>query len=206
MLFALSTGHQIGLAAMGAAFVVFSLASSFVFPRFNPDFPTKKGLRWYLPLSGAFFIAMMAAILILAKEKKTAEASSGSTTEATTTAAGTTTTETGGGMLTSGPYANGDAAAGKTVFLVNGACGSCHTLKAAGSTGTIGPPLDALAEDAAKAGQALGGYTVSAILHPPPAYVPPGYPTNVMPTTFGTSLTKKQIADLVAFLDESVGP
>jgi hypothetical protein len=30
--------------------------------------------------------------------------------------------------------------------------------------------------------------------------VPPGFPTNVMPTTFGSSLSAKQLADLVAFL------
>ncbi|MBS1882025.1 MAG: cytochrome c [Actinobacteria bacterium] len=34
------------------------------------------------------------------------------------------------------------AAEGKTVFTTN--CGSCHTLQAAGTTGTIGPDLDEL--------------------------------------------------------------
>ena len=38
-------------------------------------------------------------------------------------------------------YKNGDATAGKQVFLTAG-CTGCHTLKAAGSTGTIGPNLD----------------------------------------------------------------
>jgi uncharacterized cupredoxin-like copper-binding protein len=35
----------------------------------------------------------------------------------------------------------GDPAAGKAIFLSSG-CGSCHTLAAAGSSGTIGPNLD----------------------------------------------------------------
>jgi mono/diheme cytochrome c family protein len=37
----------------------------------------------------------------------------------------------------------GDAGAGKGVFASAG-CGGCHTLKAAGSTGNIGPNLDQL--------------------------------------------------------------
>jgi mono/diheme cytochrome c family protein len=54
------------------------------------------------------------------------------TTEATTTTP-TTTTGAGGGA--------GNAAAGKAVFTSAG-CASCHTLKAAGSNGTVGPNLD----------------------------------------------------------------
>ena len=194
MLFGLTTGHEIALAAMGGAFIVFALASSFLFPSFIKDFPTKKGLRWYLPLSGLFFIAMMASILMFAKEKKEAAAATGPVS----------TTTTGGGNLTSGPYANGDASAGKTVFTTAG-CGACHTLKAAGTTATVGPSLDDLMDDAQHAGQSLGDFTLSAILKPPPAYVPPGFPTNAMPTTFGSSLSKKQIADVIAFVDDSAG-
>jgi len=37
-------------------------------------------------------------------------------------------------------FANGDPDKGKPVFAAN--CTSCHTLKAAGSTGTVGPNLD----------------------------------------------------------------
>ena len=35
-------------------------------------------------------------------------------------------------------------ALGKQIFLVKAGCGSCHTLKDAGSTGTVGPNLDQL--------------------------------------------------------------
>ena len=38
-------------------------------------------------------------------------------------------------------------ASGETVFADN--CASCHTLEAAGSSGTVGPNLDSLAPDAA---------------------------------------------------------
>jgi mono/diheme cytochrome c family protein len=40
-----------------------------------------------------------------------------------------------------GPTLKGDPAAGKTVFQSAG-CTGCHTLKDAGSTGTVGPNLD----------------------------------------------------------------
>ena len=35
----LSTGHKIGLATVGGAFIVFALVSSFVLPQRNPSFP-----------------------------------------------------------------------------------------------------------------------------------------------------------------------
>src|SRR5579871_3617870 len=203
MLFALSTGHEIGLAVTGALFITFALVSSFVLPRFNPDFPTKKGLRWYLPLAGCFFIAMLAAVLVFGREKKEASAA-GSTPAATTTAPSTSTGSSGASAAPSPPYAGGDATAGKAVFASAG-CSACHTFKPAGSTGTVGPNLDDLASYAKQAGEGLGNYTVDAIIHPPAKYVPSGFPTNAMPTTFGTSLKSKQIADLVAFLDGSSG-
>jgi cytochrome c6 len=57
-----------------------------------------------------------------------------STTTSTTTTAAPTTTSGGGSSPT---------AAGKQVFASAG-CGGCHTLKDAGTTGTLGPNLDAL--------------------------------------------------------------
>jgi outer membrane protein assembly factor BamB len=58
------------------------------------------------------------------------------TVPTTSTGTTTTTTTTGGG-----------AASGKTVFTSN--CGSCHTLNAAGTSGTVGPNLDQLKPDEA---------------------------------------------------------
>jgi cytochrome c6 len=62
-----------------------------------------------------------------------------STTAATTTAAATTQATTTAPTTTGGNA--GSAAAGKAIFATAG-CASCHTLKAAGSHGTIGPNLD----------------------------------------------------------------
>ena len=61
----------------------------------------------------------------------TAETTTAETTTAETTTAGTTTAAAGGG----------DVAQGKQVFETAG-CTSCHTLKDAGATGTVGPNLD----------------------------------------------------------------
>ena len=58
---------------------------------------------------------------------------------AATTAAPTTTSAAPGGAATGGSA----TAAGKKVFASAG-CASCHTLKDAGATGTIGPDLDQL--------------------------------------------------------------
>jgi mono/diheme cytochrome c family protein len=44
---------------------------------------------------------------------------------------------------TGGPVKGGNATAGKKLFLAEARCGSCHTLKDAGSRGTVGPNLDA---------------------------------------------------------------
>ncbi len=97
------------------------------------------------------------------------------------------------------PNLTGNPTAGKAVFTSAG-CAGCHTYAPAGSKANVGPNLDDLPTYAAKAGEPLVPYTHDAIVNPPPKYVPPGYPTNVMPTTFGQSLSQQQLADLVAFL------
>ena len=73
MAFALSTGHQIALGAMGAAFIIFSLVSSFVLPQRNPNFPGR-ARNLYLVVCVAFFLAMMGAVLVFGVEEKEAEA------------------------------------------------------------------------------------------------------------------------------------
>jgi cytochrome c551/c552 len=95
----------------------------------------------------------------------------------------------------------GSATNGKAVFAANG-CASCHTYTPAGASGKIGPDLDMLAAYAKKANQPLADFTQTAITSPPPSYVPPGFPTNVMPTSFGTTIKPQDLADLVAFLTQ----
>jgi cytochrome c551/c552 len=196
MIFALSTGHKIGLATTGAVFIIYSLVSAFVLPARNPNFPGRF-LKPYIGLSILMFLAMISAVLIFGKEPKAASAAAPaaatSTAGATTTSGATTTTAAG---------AAGDPTAGKAVFSSAG-CSACHTFKPAAATGTIGPDLDNLAAYAQKAGVPLAQFTHDAIASPPAKYVPPGFPTTVMPTTFGSSLSAKQLTDLVAFLTQS---
>jgi mono/diheme cytochrome c family protein len=140
----LSTGNKIGLIAVAAVFILFALASSFVLPVLNPNFPGR-GLGWYVAVCVLFFVAMMAAVLVFGKEKS--EATGSEQPAAATTTQTQNQTQTQQGSTSSAPPpaapAQGDASAGKAVFASAG-CGSCHTLKAAGSTGTIGPNLDDL--------------------------------------------------------------
>jgi len=90
------------------------------------------------------------------------------------------------------------AQAGKAVFTNNG-CGACHTLTAAGTSGKVGPDLDKLATYAKQAKQALDAFVRTSIVDPN-AYVQPGYPKNVMPQSFGTSIPKQQLDALVTYL------
>jgi mono/diheme cytochrome c family protein len=119
------------------------------------------------------------------------------TSASTTTAPATTsaaTSSTGGTTA-----AAGNAAAGKAVFAANG-CGSCHAFKAAGSSGAVGPDLDTTpAADAKKVNMELAAFLRESIVNPN-AYVASGYPKGVMPQAYGTSLSKTQLDDLVAFL------
>jgi mono/diheme cytochrome c family protein len=82
-------------------------------------------------------------------------------------------------------YKNGDATAGKQVFETAG-CKGCHTLKAAGATGTVGPNLDQAKPPLSKVvTQVLNG-------------------GGAMPPFKGT-LSSKQIADVAAFVVTSTG-
>ena len=109
------------------------------------------------------------------------------------------TPQTVEGTLPTTPQVKSDPAAGKKLFTAQG-CNACHTFTPAGSKATIGPDLDNLAADAQKAGQPLADYTQTSITDPN-AYIVPGFPKGVMPTTF-SSLSDQQLADLVAFLTQ----
>jgi hypothetical protein len=61
----LSTGHEIGLIVVAAVFIAFALASSFLVPRFKPDFPGPAGLSVFVIASIVVFGAMVAAINFL---------------------------------------------------------------------------------------------------------------------------------------------
>lgn len=90
--------------------------------------------------------------------------------------------------------AKGNPAAGKKLFADNG-CGGCHTFKAAGANGKIGPNLD----DVLKGKDAE---FVKTSITDPNAEIASGFQPNIMPQNYGSQLTSEQIADLVAFLTQ----
>jgi cytochrome c553 len=115
-------------------------------------------------------------------ETETTETETTETTETETTETETTeTTET-----ETTPAGEGDPVAGKEVFLGASACGGCHVLADAGSSGTVGPNLDesqpnfALVVDRVTNGQ------------------------GAMPS-FSGSLSEQQIADVAAYVSSAAG-
>ena len=101
------------------------------------------------------------------------------------------------GTVASGPtfpivpafHLKGDSTKGKSVFASAG-CGSCHTLAAAHSTGTIGPDLDSLKPDyRAVTAQVTNG----------------GAPMNGTMPSFKKTLSTQQIADVAAYVVDSTG-
>jgi hypothetical protein len=58
----ISTGHEIGLIVVAAVFIAFALASSFLVPRYKPDFPGPSGLSVFAIASLVLFGLMIAAV------------------------------------------------------------------------------------------------------------------------------------------------
>jgi cytochrome c oxidase subunit II len=97
-----------------------------------------------------------------------------------------------GSVKTETTAVKGDPAAGKEVFNAQG-CGSCHTFEPAGSTGNVGPNLTEALKDKDAA-------FIQQSIVDPNAVIAPGFQPNIMPQTYGSQLSAKQLADLVAFL------
>jgi uncharacterized cupredoxin-like copper-binding protein len=76
---ALSTGNKIGLALVGAAFIVFALVSAFLVPALRPDYPTRRGLPAFLTLTVALFVGMMFAVFFFGRESEEGHAEAGAT-------------------------------------------------------------------------------------------------------------------------------
>jgi mono/diheme cytochrome c family protein len=130
--------NEIILAVAAVLLVGFSLVVALVVPRRRPDFPGDRlGL---FTLVGVLLVAgMLVTVEVYGGEEKEATAAQGSSGETSTGPAPSTGTESGSTGETGG---GGDVARGKEVFAAN--CGTCHTLAAAGTNGTVGPNLDQL--------------------------------------------------------------
>jgi cytochrome c oxidase subunit 2 len=99
----------------------------------------------------------------------------------------------GGGQAAGSP--------GLAVFQAQG-CGGCHTLKAANATGTVGPDLDNVKTDAAKANRgSLTQYINESIVNPS-AYIVPRFP-NAMPPVYKAQIPPAKLNQLVQYLEGS---
>jgi len=58
----LPVGHEIGLIVVAAVFIAFALASSFLVPRYKPDFPGPNGMGVFIIASVVLFGLMIAAV------------------------------------------------------------------------------------------------------------------------------------------------
>ena len=84
---------------------------------------------------------------------------------------------------------------GAQVFANNG-CGGCHTLSAANSGGVTGPDLDKVVPGLSKA-------EVHEAIVDPNKTIAKGYPPNVMPQNYATTISSQEINQLVQYLIDS---
>ena len=159
------------LLVVAITFITWAIVTAIFVPKRSPGFPRR--LDAYILVSAILFIAQMSAIVWVSETQEAEEAHAAEGTP-------------GHGEKTPPPAGGaGDVAAGKAVFESAG-CATCHTLADAGSSGTVGPNLDA-----AK----------------PPAALVVERVTNgkgAMPS-FKGQLSEKQIADVAAYVSSVAG-
>lgn len=102
------------------------------------------------------------------------------------------------------PAEGGGGADGEAVFASAG-CGGCHAFAPAGTDAQVGPGLDDLAAAAEQAGQEPAAFVREAIVDPNKVLAE-GYQPNVMPGTYGESLSTEEIEALVAYLTGEESP
>jgi mono/diheme cytochrome c family protein len=176
------TRNDVILGIVAAVLVVYSLVVALVIPKRDPSFPGRH-LRLFVLVSALLILAMLTAVEVLGESHHFAAA--GESVPGETNVA---PTETGGGPT-------GDPAAGKQIFTTTAQppCASCHTLKEAGATGTVGPNLD----DVLKGKDA--NFIHESIVSPN-AQIASGFTAGIMPEVYAQQLNNQQLADLVAFL------
>jgi mono/diheme cytochrome c family protein len=167
-----------------------------VLPRRNPNFPGRHVGALVL-VAALLIIAMLTAVEVLGESHHIETAAESGATETQPAPTGSTPAETAPTETSGGPA--GDPAAGKQIFTTAAQppCASCHTLAEANASGTVGPDLD----------QVLKGKD-PAFVHEsivdPDAEVASGFTAGVMPAVYADQLDDQQLADLVAFLEQSV--
>jgi mono/diheme cytochrome c family protein len=191
------TGYELGLLIVALSFIAFALIVALVIPRSRPTFPGKR-LPIFIGVCIALFAAQMTAVLLLAEvgeadepvvEGGPAEPKPKPPPPPGTPPAAPPPAEPGPPPAAEPPPASGaqgDPVAGREIFVTTAACGSCHTLADAGTSGTIGPDLDALK---------------------PPYDVVVTQVTNGgggMPP-FKDTLSEQQIKDVAAYVSQSAG-
>lgn len=197
------TGYEFGLLIVALVFIAFALTVALVIPRTRPEFPAKR-LGAFIGVCVLLFAAQMGAVFALAELGEEGEAHEGEPTvtlptesETTAPAPGEpppptepsptepppTETQTTGETETAEGEGQGNAVAGKEIFLAN--CGTCHTLADAGTSGAVGPNLDDASPSADKVVERV---------------------TNgqgAMPS-FKDTLSEQQIADVAAYVSSVV--
>ena len=210
----ITTTGKIGLLAVAGTFIAFSLIVAMVVPKRRPEFPGSRLRLFILVIAALFAAQLATVWWVAETqeveaaehgepaetepaetqpaETQPAETEPAETEPAETGPAETGTesvetetepAETGPGETETAPGGGGDATAGKAVFASAG-CTGCHTLAAAGSSGDVGPNLDAAKPSFDKVVERV---------------------TNgkgVMPP-FKGQLSEQQILDVAAFVSES---
>jgi mono/diheme cytochrome c family protein len=107
------------------------------------------------------------------------------------------TTEAAEAPESAEPEPGGTAGSPGAQLFASVGCGSCHTLAAAGTTGTTGPNLtESLAPDDNTQG-------IEVMIAEPNSEVVEGYPANVMPENYGQQLSKAEVHQLAEYLVEN---
>ena len=136
LLYSLTTTAKIVLLVVAVTFILFSLVVAMWVPRRRPDFPGDAKLSLFLVVTLALFAAQIGAVWWATGQEAEEHGEEAVPAETQPPPAETAPpTETG-------PAAAGDPEAGAAVFAAAG-CGACHVLADAGSSGAIGPNLDA---------------------------------------------------------------